>query len=397
LPSARDSLYFVGVCSDLPSYQEALSCARTEALTDVAAWVGARLSTYVYSAQSEGRRAGSAGAYFEGDLFLSEVRRSETYYEVRKEDWGRSYRVAVVYAYPRDEAEAEKARIEATTVGAQRQVDGAALALSLLAAEGQWGEAMDRLVGLAGDVSVPGNLGRDAHLQRLERVADELVRPLRLSARVVEQGPKARVVVWVDATYDSVAAAGVPITCARGSETTSAVTDDAGLAVCRLVAAAAAEASEVIVRPDVRAYLDRLPDTASRLAAALGALLDHRDTARIAAPLTARVSLTGGGDCRRTLDLLRGRLELSGVSVVARAEGVTDFSIACTVGAAQQVGDLYEAYAWASVGSAVRTVDLPTQRGLGGSPAAARSEAEERLAAAVTRVIVQVLREIEGR
>ncbi len=373
-----------------------MSCARAEALTDVAAWVGARFSAYVYSAQSERTRAGSAGSYLDAELFLSEVRRTDTYYEVREADWGRSYYVSVLYAYPREAAEAEKARIEATTVAAQRRVDAAALQLSLLAAEGRWGEAMSRFIDVVRDVAVRRNLGRDAHLERLERVADELIGPLRLSARVVEQDPKTGVTVWVDATYDSGAAAGVPVVCSRDAETGSARTDDAGLAVCHL-GAGDPGASEVVVRADVGPYLERLPDAASRLARSLGALLERGDTAELGSPLTARVSLADGGACRRAVKTLRERLEAAGVTVVARASGVTHFSITCTIDPARQVGDLHEAYAWASIESPAGTVDLPTRRGLGASPGAARAEAEDRLGAALTRTVLQVIREIGTR
>ncbi|NIR42746.1 MAG: hypothetical protein GWN99_02625 [Gemmatimonadetes bacterium] len=394
-PAARDSMYFVGVCSDLASYEEGVNCARADALSGVAAWVGTRFSAYVPRGQSERTRAASAGAYRYAERFLNEGRRTHTYYEVRKADRGRSYYVSVLYAYPREAAEAERARIEATTLEAQRRVDGAALQLSLLAAEGRWGEAMSRLIDVAGEVAVPRNLGHDAHLERLEGVADELVGPLRLSARVVERNPKTDVVAWVDATYDSVAAAGVPVRCTRDSETVSARTDDAGLAVCRL-GPVDAGAGRVIVRPDVSRYREQLPRAAGRLAVALDALLEHGDTAKLASPLTARVSLDNGRPCRRAVDTLRQRLQASGVTVVSRASGVTHFSIACSVDPAQRVGELYEAYAWASVQSPERTVDLPTSRGLGASPEAARSEAEDRLGAALTRTVLQVLREIEA-
>ena len=111
VPAQGDWLYFVGTCTDLPSYQAAFDCARAEALTDLTAWVGARFSSHVYSRSSEDGRASRSTVYIDGALFLADLRRDDTYYEIREADWGRSYLVSVLIGYPRSEAEAERARM----------------------------------------------------------------------------------------------------------------------------------------------------------------------------------------------------------------------------------------------------------------------------------------------
>ncbi|NIR60455.1 MAG: hypothetical protein GWO02_13535, partial [Gammaproteobacteria bacterium] len=172
-PAARDSLYFVGICSDLPTYQDALRCARGEALTDVAAWVGARFSSYVYDRQTEESRSAGSATYldadlFLADLFLADLRRSGIYYEVRETGHGgRAYSISVLLAYPRGVAETEKARIEETTVRAERLVDQAVERVTSVAKEGRWGAAMEILLATVGEVASPRNLHRAGHTARL--------------------------------------------------------------------------------------------------------------------------------------------------------------------------------------------------------------------------------------
>jgi hypothetical protein len=152
-PAARDSLYFVGICTDLPSYQEAMRCAQTD-----------------------GSRSAGTAMYLDADLFLADLRRSDTYHEVTETDYGtRSYYVSVLLAYPRGAAELEKGRVEETTFRAERLLEQALERLPGVAAEGRWGTAMEILLATAGEVAVPRNLHRAGHTARLTSMAETVV------------------------------------------------------------------------------------------------------------------------------------------------------------------------------------------------------------------------------
>ncbi len=397
-PAARDSLYFVGICSDLPSYQEALRCARAEALTDVAAWVGARFSSYVYSAQTEAARSGGTTSYFDSDLFLADARRSDTYHEVREEEWGRSYYVSVLYAYARREAENEKDRIEATTADAQRRVDGAAMGLSLPLAQGQWGDAMNMYIDIVERVAVSRNLQRQEHVERLAGVAEELIDPLELSAWTVMVDPKSGTLIEAEAIYRNAAAEGVRLQCLFDGDEESVVTEENGHAICEFGAPEPGARVRVTVRPDVSGYLAALPDEASGLAAEFGRLLDHAVTMEVGKPLAVELSFDGlGMGCEPAIEILERKLAEAGVELVEPGKGVAALEIGCTVVPGARSGDLQVMTARGRVslktasGRVERTLD-PVE-GLGATGDAARGEALERLGNELAAIALKLIRE----
>ncbi|HSG82683.1 MAG TPA: hypothetical protein VLC48_10555 [Gemmatimonadota bacterium] len=400
-PAARDSLYFVGVCSELPSYQEALRCARVEALTDVATWVGARFSSYVYGAQTEAARSGGATAYFDSDFFLADARRSDTYHEIRQEDWGRSYYVSVLYAYSRREADSEKARIEATTAEAERLTDGASLAVSLPLEQGHWGDAMLMFIDIVEQVAAPRNLQRAAHVERLAGVAEELIAPLGLSAWAVVIDPETGTLVEAEATFRGAAAEGVPLHCLFDGEESAAKTEDDGRAVCQFSAPTPGSRVRVTVRPDITGYLDALPDEASGLADEIGGLLDRAVTFDVGKPLAVELSLSGVGDgCEPAIDILERALDDAGVQASEPGKGVAALEVGCEVALGARFGELYVATARGSVSlksSAGRiTEELEPIRGLGATREAARAEALEVLGRELAAAVLKLLRENDG-
>ena len=400
-PAARDSLYFVGVCSDLPSYQEAMRCARAEALTDVAAWVGGRFSAYVYSAQTEAARSGGAMSYFDSDLFLADVRRSDTYHEVRQEGWGRSYYVSVLIAYPRREAEAEKARIQATTARAERLVQNAPLMVSAPADEGRWGEAMRVLLVTLQEVAVPHNLQRSDHAARLAVLAEALVEPLRVSAGLEEIDPGTGMRVRADAIYRTLAAQDVPLQCIYGAEEVSVRTGSDGRALCELSPPPRGAAARVVVRPDVSGYLEMLPDEASGLAGIIGRLLDRSVSLEVGVPLDVEVSLSGGASCAPAVEILERAFSEAGVRVVEPGKGVAFMEVACSVQDVESAGELQVAAARGTlslkIGVGRATQELGPLRGLGATRAAARDQALTRLGDELGAAALKLLRESDGK
>lgn len=393
-PAARDSLYFVGICSELPSYQEALRCARGEALIDVAAWVGARFSSYVYDRSTEETRAAGSGSYLDADLFLADVRRSDTYHEVSENDFGtRSYYVSVLLAYPRAVAEQEKARIEETTFRAERMVEQAVERAPGVAGEGRWGAAMEILVATLNEVVVPRNLHRAGHTTRLASLAESLVTPLQFAARVGDRG------VELSASYGGVAAAGVPLGCYLGSEVVAALTDQDGRAVCELPEAIPGGTGRVIARPDITGYLDAVPSGASEIANALGRLLDRSVTIDVGEPLDVELALAEDGRCGAVIGALREQLEAGGVRLVPRSKGVTALDVTCDVQDSDGTGELYTATARATLslesGSGRISDDLASVNGLGATRAAAREEATLRLVPRLTAAVMKLLRDLD--
>ena len=400
-PGARDSLYFVGICSDLPSYQEALRCARAEAMTDVAAWVGARFSSYVYSAQSEANRSGSATAYFDSDFFLVDARRTDTYHEVSEVEWGRSYYVSALYAYPRRQAEAEKDRIEWTTTEAQKAVDGASLAVSLPLEQGQWGDAMSMYIDIVERVAVSRNLQRQEHVERLEGVAEELIEPLALSAWAVMIDPESGTLIESEATYKGAPVEAVPLQCIFDGQERTVKTENDGRALCEFGAPAPGERVRVTVRPDISGYLAALPDEASGLAAAIGRALDHAVMLEVGKPLALELSLEGvGSDCELAIETLERALEEAGVQVVEVGKGVASMEIGCEVAVGERSGDLQVATARGRVSlkdkAGRASQELEPVRGLGATRDAAREEALELLARNLSVAALKLLRENDG-
>ncbi|UCC73422.1 MAG: hypothetical protein JSV86_02330 [Gemmatimonadota bacterium] len=373
-PAARESLYFVGICTDLPTYQEALRCARGEAMTDVAAWVGARFSSYVYDQATEESRSAGSVMYLDADVFLADVRRSDTYHEVQQTDYGtRSYYVSVLVAYPRDAAELEKARIEETTVRAERLVEQAVERVPGVAGEGRWGAAMEVLLATAGEVAVSRNLRRAGHAARLTNLAEALVTPLQLDASTEDRG------VEVRASYKGVTAAGVPVQCIAGSVQVTAVTDDEGRAVCELAASLPGGTGRVIARPEIMGYLDSVPPGASELANTLGKLLDRAVEVELSEPLDLELVLSGGRDCEPAIQVLRERLGGAGVRMIGFVKGVPSLEVSCEVGVGSRSGGLYTATARGTLALKAaehRGADvLAPVNGLGASVSAAREDA----------------------
>lgn len=393
-PAARGELYFVGTCTDLPSYQEALACARVEAYVDVTAWVGGRFSSYVYSASTETARSGGTAAYFDSQLFLQDLRRSETYYEVRQEDWGRAYLVSVLISYPRHEGEAERARIERTTRRAEKLVDEAPGRIAPLAAAGRWGEAMDSLLGVAGQVAVPRNLQRERDSARLAALAEDLITPLRLSAERADSG------IEVAATYRNAPAAGVPLECVVGRSRTTAVTGSDGRAVCSVGALPAGESGRVSVRPAVSGYLAAVPTLASGLAVALGGLLDEAVTVDVGAPLDIAVALAGGRGCEAAMEVLGRRLQAAGARVNVEAESLARLEVSCEVEDPVAAGDLYRATVRGAlmieIAGGISSESRVTVRGVGARPGAARREALSRLGEELSAAALELLRVVAG-
>jgi hypothetical protein len=373
-PAARDSLYFVGICSDLPSYQEALRCARGEALTDVAAWVGARFSSYVYDHQTDGSRSAGTAMYLDADLFLADLRRSDTYHEVTETDYGtRSYYVSVLLAYPRGAADLEKGRVEETTFRAERLLEQALERLPGVAAEGRWGTAMEILLATAGEVAVPRNLHRSGHTARLTSMAEAVVTPLQLYAGTEDRG------VEVRASYRGVPAAGLPVQCIAGSARLTVVTNEEGRAVCEYTDSIPGGAGRVIARPEITGYLDAVPPGASELAVALGRLLNRTVVLELDNGFDLELVLAGGGDCRRAMEMLRERLSGAGVRVIGFTKGVPALEVSCEVSVGSRRGELYTASARAALSlkaAEYRGADvLAPVNGLGASVSVAREDA----------------------
>lgn len=388
IPASRDQLYFVGTCTDSPSYQEALLCARSQALADVAAWVGARLSASVYSASSESTRSSGTVVYYDSEMFLANARRTDTYHEVRQEDWGRSYRISVLLTYPRAEAERERTRIEETTDRADRLVATAPATVRGLAADGRWGDAMQHVLDIAEEVALPRNLNRSQHVERLARLAEELVAPLRLS------GSADATRVSVEVMFRDTPAAGVPLECIYAGVRMSAVTSADGRASCANDGRAPEQTPRVTLRPDITAYLAALPAQAGALASALGALLDRSIVLEIgtAPDLTAALSADPG--CQAALAELRGRLSAAGVRLVEDAE--RRLHLTCDVTDDGQAGTLHTATARGAVSMTGDSASLGTgpgdARGLGTTARSARDEALLRLGGELANSVLKLLR-----
>lgn len=387
-PESRDRLYFVGTCTDLPSYQEALRCARSEALADVGAWVGARLSASAYSASSESARSSGALVYYDSELFLANARRSDTYHEIRQADWGRSYRVSILLTYPRSAAESERARIEAATDRADRLVEGAPATVRGLAADGRWGDAMKRILDIAADVALPGNLNRPMHIDRLAGLTEELSAPLRLSATAGD----AR--VDIQAMFRETPAAGVPLECSYAGASAGATTSDDGRAACDIEQRATEEVRRVMVRPDIKEYVAAVPQEAAALGAALGSLLDRSIVLEDEGPsVYIAVSLQGEPGCEPAVSEMRSRLSAVGVRFITDAG--PRLSVACTVTARAMTGSLHSAAASGvltleSVGAGVER-SARQVHGLGATPEAAEEEALRRLGSELSDSALQML------
>jgi hypothetical protein len=389
-PAARDSLYFVGICSDLPTYQEAVRCARGEALTDVAAWVGARFSSYVYDHQTDGSRSAGTAMYLDADLFLTDLRRSDTYHEVTETDYGaRSYYVSVLLAYPRRAAELEKSRVEETTFRAERLLEQALERVPGVAAEGRWGSAMDVLLATAGEVAVPRNLQRTGHTARLTSMAEAVVTPLQLYAGTEDRG------VEVRARYRGVPAAGLPVQCIAGAVRLMVVTDEEGRAACEIADSVPGGAGRVIARPEITGYLDAVPPGASELAVALGRLLNRTVVIELDDGFDIDLVLVGGDGCELAMELLREGLIGAGVRVVDLTKGVPALDVSCQVTVGSRQGELYAARARAALSldaAEHRGADLLAPvTGLGASVSVAREDAllklGEQLAASALKLL----------
>ena len=393
-PTARGQLYFTGTCTDLPNYQEALECARAEALLDVTAWVGGRFSSYVYGSTTEqGRRAGSS-VYFDSNIFLSDVRRTDTYYEVRQESWGRSYFVSVLLSYPRQAAEVERSEIVRKTDWCDGFITDASHRINAAASEGRWGEAMNGVLLAATEVAAPRNLDRVQHLDRLAVVARDLVTPLQISAQA--DGSR----VLVKTSYRGAPAGGVPIECLLGRQRVTAVSGADGRAVCEMGTPPVGKAGQIKVRPDIDAYLAGVPAEAGGLATVLGELLDRSDAIDTSVPLDMSVALTGGRECDSALEVMRQRLRAAGVRISQSSEGEANLDISCSLRDGVMSGDLYSAVASGEVvleATAGRVQEsLPPVNGVGASLGAARDEALHRLGSEMSDVALELLRGMVG-
>ncbi len=390
-PAARDQLYFVGTCTDLPSYQEALNCARGEALTDVAAWVGARFTSRVYSASGESARVGGVTVYYDSELFLTEAQRTDTYHEVRQEEWGRSYLVSVLVTYPRREAEAERTRVNETTARSDAVVDDAVRRAEDAASEGRWGEAMDGLVLAASEVALPRNYQRGVHLGRLADVAEELISPLELGASSGDGG------ILVRTAYEGVPAAGVPVACFLAEQKMVETTDSEGRAVCKLRAPDSGEVGRAVVRSDIDGYLDVLPVEASRLAKSLGSLMDRTVRVDVGTRLDVVVALIGGRGCETATALLRERLARAGVRVTETGRAALELRMTCSIEGGGSTGELFAASAHSSLvlesGGRKTESSVLSARGLGSTEAAASHEALDRLGAQLGDAALRLIRE----
>ena len=393
-PAARDQLYFVGTCTDLPSYQEALDCARAEALIDVTAWVGGRFSSYVYSSNTEEARRGGSSTHFDSDFFLSDVRRSNTYYEIRQESWGRSYLVSTLLTYPRQTAEAERARIEETTARSTQIVSGASLKVERAALDGRWRNAMNGVLVAAVEVAVPENFARGQHLDQLAGLARDLVAPLSLTGRI--EGAK----VEVQAMYQSIPAEGLPLECLLWQRRVAVVAGNDGRAVCEMGTLPAGESGRLTVRPDISKYLGRVPREAGGLARVVGELLDHSVGFEVGAPLRVTVSVTGGSECDRAIELLRGRLERAGAEILVEGGGALRIEVACMVEEDSRTGVLFAAKARGLLtldGEAGRVQGrVPPVNGLGATQEAANEEALRRLGDEMGDLALRLLRGYQG-
>jgi hypothetical protein len=390
-PAARDQLYFVGTCTDLPSYQEALNCARGEALTDVATWIGARFTSRVYSAGGESSRVGGATVYYDSELFLAEARRTDTYHEVRQEEWGRSYLVSVLITYPRQEAEAERTRVKETTVRSDGVVDEAVLRADSAASEGRWGEAMEGLVLAASEVALPHNYRRSRHLDRLADMAEELVAPLQLGAASEDGG------ILVRAAYEDAPAAGVPVACFLEEQKVVEATDGEGRAVCKLHAPESGEPGRAVVRSDIDRYLDVLPAEAGGLAKSLGSLMDRTVRVDVGARLDVVVALIGGRGCEAASALMRERLARAGVRVTGTGRAALELRLTCSVEGGASSGELFTASARSALvleyGDRRTESATLSASGLGSTETAARREALKRLGAQLGDAALKLIRE----
>ena len=394
VPTARGQLYFTGTCTDLPNYQEALQCARAEALLDVTAWVGGRFSSYVYGSTTEQGRRGGSSVYFDSDIFLIDVRRTDTYYEVRQESWGRSYVVSVLLSYPRQAAEAERAEIAKKTDWCDGLVTSATDEINVAASEGDWGDAMNGVLLVATEVAVPRNFDRAQHLDQIAVVARELITPLQISAKA--DGSR----VLVQASYRDAPARGVPVECLKGRQQVTAVSGTDGRAVCETGGPPAGKPGLIKVRPDIDAYLAGVPDEAGDLAVVLGELLDHSTAVDMSSPLDMTVALTGGRECDSALGVVINRLTKAGVRVSQSGEGETNLEFSCSVRDGAVSGDLYSAAASGAVvldAAAGRVQEtLSPVNGAGASLSAARDEALQRLGSAMSDVALRLLSGLVG-
>jgi hypothetical protein len=391
---ARSQLYFTGTCTDLPNYQEALGCARAEALLDVTAWVGGRFSSYVYGTTTEqGRRAGSS-VYFDSDIFLVDVRRDDTYYEIRQENWGRSYFVSVLLSYPRQAAEAERSEIVKKTEWCDGHITDARHRIAAAASEGRWGTAMNDVLLAATEVAVPRNFDRAQHLDRLAVVARDLVTPLQVSAEA--DGAQ----VLVKTSYRGAPAGGVPVECLLGRHRVTAVSGADGKTMCEVGAPQVGKGDQIKVRPDIDSYLAGVPDEAGDLAAVLGELLNHSAAIDVSARLDVVVALTGGRGCDSALEVVRHRLRAAGVRVTEPGEGEASLGISCSVRDGDMSGSLHSAVARGDVvldfAAGRAEESLSPLNGLGASPAAARDEALERLGSEMGDVALRLLSGMVG-
>jgi len=393
-PAARGQLYFTGTCTDLPNYQEGLECARAEALLDVTAWVGGRFSSYVYGSTTEqGRRAGSS-VYFDSDVFLVDVRREDTYYEIRQETWGRSYFVSVLLSYPRQAAEAERSEIVKKTGWCDGFVTGAEHRINVAASEGRWGDAMNGVLLAATEVAVPRNFDRSQHLDRLAVIARDLVTPFRISAEIIDAQ------VLVRTSYRGAAAGGVPLECLLGRQKVAAVSGTDGTAVCEMDGSPVGKGEQIKVRPDIDSYLASVPDEAGGLAAVLGELLDRSDAIDVSVRLDVGVALTGDRECEPALRALRSSLSAAGVRFVEYGAGQASLSLTCSVEDGSMSGSLFSAVARGHVvldlaASHARESVAPVN-GLGASAVAARNEALERLGSELGSVALRLLSGMVG-
>ena len=398
--AARDTLYFVGTCTERPSLQDGLACARGEVLTDVAAWVGARISAYVYSGSTEEARRSSTTVSIHGDFFLTDLRRSDTYYEVREEDWARLYRVSVLYAYPRSAAEAERARIEEATARADALVERVPAEVHRLADAGQLGAALDALLAAATQVAVRRNLNRTQQTALLIALTEELIS--RVEVVALRHGAAAHDAVAIEAvvTYRGRPAAGVALSCRLGTSGRALVTAENGRALCELPAPPRGRAAVVAVRPDITRYLAALPAEAGNFASAFGRLLDYTTGVEVGSPLEMLVKVGGGAGCEPAMDLLRRKLLAAGARLVD-GEAPVQIEVSCTVGASERAGEIFTAPASGNVmlrsEGGTATGETVAVSGLGASGEAARREALERLGDRLGAGALELLSELDRR
>jgi hypothetical protein len=356
---------------------------------DVTAWVGGRFSSYVYGSTTEQGRRGGSSVYFDSDIFLVDVRRTDTYYEVRQESWGRSYLVSVLLSYPRQAAEAERSEIAKKTDWCDAFVSDAGHEINAAGSQGRWGEAMNGVLLAATEVAVPRNFDRAQHLDQLAVVARELITPLQISAKA--DGSR----VLVQASYRGAPARGVPVECLEGRQHVTAVSGVDGRAVCEMDTRPVGKPGRIKARPDIAGYLAGVPDEAGELAVVLGELLDHSDVVDRKAPLFMSIALTAGRECDSALEVVVDRLTTAGVRVSQSGDGEASLDISCSVRVEAASGDLYSAEASGAVvlvaGTGRMEETLSPVNGAGASLSAARREALHRLGSAMSDAALELL------